>query len=316
MDPDPDLLEVLRRRVAELERSEGRYRDLFESSPLSLWEADWSAVKQHLGRLAAAGVTDLDAHLRNNLDDLFTLVGLVKILDVNRATLELCRAASKDQLLSGLSIVFHEGSVDMFRNEIVTLASGATTFEEEVSICTIDGEPLIVMCRMVIGADCVDTWERGIVSLIDITARKRAEEALGRSREETIRAQTEMLAQLSTPVIPISDEVIVMPFIGGLDRARMQQALGVLLDEVRRRRVSTAILDITGVPDIDAEATGGLVQAARAVRLLGAQVVVTGIRPEVAQRLVALGSDLNELVTHGTMQAGIAYAMGGGHRRR
>jgi rsbT co-antagonist protein RsbR len=107
-----------------------------------------------------------------------------------------------------------------------------------------------------------------------------------------------------------------MPFIGQLDRVRMQQALGVLLDEVQRLRVTTAILDITGVPEIDAEGTQGLIQAAQAVKLLGAQVVLTGIRPGIAQGLVACGSNLDELVTRGTLQTGIAFAMQNGRTRR
>lgn len=314
MDRDEELT-LLRRRVAELERSEARYRDLFEGSPISLWDEDFSAVKEHLDRLVAAGVGDLEAHLRRHPEELGTCIGLVKILDVNQATLTLCRAATKEQLFAGLGVVFNEGTLDTFRRELATLAGGAQSFEEETYVRTLDGQPLAVMFRIVVAADCRDTWRRCFVSLVDINDRKLAEEALQRSREETIHAQRELLAQLSTPVIPISERVIVMPFIGGLDRARMQQALGVLLEEVQRRQVSTAILDITGVSDMDAEATQGVLQAARAVRLLGAQVVLTGIRPEVAQRLVDLGSSLEEIVTRGTMQAGIAYAMQAGPRR-
>lgn len=310
-DPDEELI-LLRQRVEELERSEARYRGIFESSPISLWEEDWSAVKQYVDGLRAAGVGDLDAHLQAHPDQLFACIGLVKILEVNQATLELCGATSKQQLYAGLSVVFNETAMGCFHRELVALGGGATFVEEETAISTIAGEPRNVMFRIVVGLGCEQTWSRCFVSLVDITERKRTEEALRLSREETIRAQRDMLGRLSTPVIPISDEVIVMPFIGVLDRARMQQAIVVLLDEVQRSKASIAILDITGVPDMDEEATQGVVQAAQAVRLLGAQVVLTGIRPEVAQRLVGLGSDLDALVTRGTMQAGIAYAMQGG----
>lgn len=314
MNTDHELTQ-LRQRVTELERSEARYRNIFESSPISLWEEDWSAVKQHLDRLLATGV-DLDAHLRHHVDDVLACLEVVRILDVNRATLELCQAPDKDQLLRALSVVFNEKSLDTFRRELVALGSGAMSYEEETVISTLLGEDRNIMFRVVVGADCEQTWERCFVSLVDITDRKRAEEALRLSKEETIQAQRELLARLSAPVIPISDEIIVMPFVGQLDQTRMQQALSVLLDEVQRLRVTTAILDITGVPEIDAEGTQGLVQAAQAVRLLGAQVVLTGIRPAIAQGLVTGGFNLDELVTRGTLQTGIAFAMQSGRTRR
>ncbi|WP_437336148.1 STAS domain-containing protein [Sorangium sp. So ce394] len=311
-----DQLTQLRRRIEELERSEARYRGIFESSPISLWEEDWSAVRRHIDRILASGVTDLDTHLRAHVDDVFTGIALVKILDVNKATLELCRASSKEQILAGLSVIFDEPAVMTFHRELVALGSGATSFEEETFISTLDGERRTVTLRLAMSAGSEQTWERCFVSLLDITDRKRAEEALRQSKEETIRAQMTMLAQLSTPVIPISDDVIVMPLIGALDRARMQQATGALLDELQRRAARVAILDITGVPGMDAEATYGILQAASAVRLLGAKVVLTGIRPEVARCLVDLGSDLPDIVTRGTLQAGIAYAMQGGAGQR
>lgn len=314
MNPDHELTQ-LRQRVTELERSETRYRNIFESSPISLWEEDWSVIKERLDRIRATGV-DLDAYLRQHVDEVITCVGLVRILDVNRATLELCGAANKEQLLGALSVVFTESSLDTFRRELVALGNGARSYEEETIICTLRGEERHVMFRVVISADSERTWEQCFVSLVDITDRKRAEEALRLSKEETIQAQREMLARLSAPVIPISDDVIVMPFIGRLDRTRTQQALGVLLEEVQRLRVTTAILDITGVPEIDGEATQGLLQAAQAVKLLGAQVVLTGIRPEIAQHLVGLGSDLDQIVTRGTMQTGIAFAMQSHRARR
>ncbi|UQA56876.1 STAS domain-containing protein [Polyangium aurulentum] len=304
-----DELTRLRRRIEELETSEARYRGIFESIPISLWEEDWSAVKQHIDRLVASGVTDLDAHLQSNRGDLVTCMRLVKILDVNKATLDLCGASSKEQVLAGLSGTFDEATLGTFRREIVALHGGATFYEEETTATTLDRAPRAVMFRIAIGAGAGRTWGQCIVSLVDITDRKRAEEALAQSKEETIRAQKTMLAKLSTPVIPISPEVIVMPLIGALDQARMDQATGTLLDELQRSGARIAILDITGVPGMDAEATHGILQAARAVRLLGAQVVLTGIRPEVARSLLDFGSDLPDLVTRSTLQAGIAYAI-------
>jgi rsbT co-antagonist protein RsbR len=146
----------------------------------------------------------------------------------------------------------------------------------------------------------------------DITDRKRAEEALRASlvREEAIRAQEALLSELSTPLLPISDDLVVLPLIGALTAERAEQVVSTLVEGVNRQRASMAILDITGVPDIDAHVAGALIRAARAARLLGAVVVLTGIGPEVAQRFVVLGTDLTSLVTFGSLQQGIAHALG------
>jgi rsbT co-antagonist protein RsbR len=148
------------------------------------------------------------------------------------------------------------------------------------------------------------------VVIENITERKRAEAMLRQSitQEETIRAQEAALAELSTPLIPISDQVMVMPLIGAVDSRRAQQVLEALLEGVASSRALVAILDITGVPVVDTQVANALLRAAQAVKLLGAQVVLTGIRPEVAQTLVGLGADLSGIVTCGSLQSGIAYA--------
>lgn len=311
-----DEIQSLRRRIAELEESELRYRSMFESSPVSLWEEDWSGVKSRLDQIVASGVKDLSAYFESHFDDVIECVRLVKVLDVNRATLELCRAADKAQLLAGLPTIFNEDTLTTFVHELVAIGHGATSYEEVSTISTIHGEPLDVMFRIAVSAGCERTWERCFVSLVDITDRKRAEDELRRSREETIKAQRSALMKLSTPVIPISDDVIVMPLVGVLDATRMQQVMSTLLSELQRSQASIVILDVTGVPEIDLESTSGILRAAQAVRLLGAQAVLTGIRPEVARRLVDVGSDLQAIVTCGTLQAGIEFAIKNGRPRR
>jgi rsbT co-antagonist protein RsbR len=301
---------LLRQRIADLEKSEARYRNLYESSPISLWEEDWSAVKAHLNQLLASGVTDLDKYLASHVEDVFACVGMVKVIDVNKATLDLCHAVDKSQLLGGLHVVFNETALQTFHRELVAIGHGATSFEEESTICTLDGEVRQIMGRLAVGAGYEQTWERCFLSLLDITDRKRAEDALRHSQEETILARRSALEKLSTPVIPISDRIIVMPLVGTLDTMRMQQVMTALLDEVQRTRAAIAILDITGVPEMDAEAANGIILAAQAVRLLGAQVVLTGIQPVVARRLIELDFDLSTIVTRGTLQTGISYAMG------
>ena len=148
-------------------------------------------------------------------------------------------------------------------------------------------------------------------SFRDITERRRAEQEAQRLRmqEQVIAAQAAALSQLSTPLIPISDQVVVMPLIGTVDAERAQQVLSTLLDGVTRARAHTAIVDITGVPVVDSHVAGALVRAAQATRLVGAEVILTGIRAEVAQTLVGLGIDLGKLITRSTLQSGINYAL-------
>ncbi|MFL5801698.1 MAG: PAS domain S-box protein [Roseiflexaceae bacterium] len=153
----------------------------------------------------------------------------------------------------------------------------------------------------------------GVVCVVrDITERKQAEETLRQSiaQEETIRAQAHMLAELSTPLIPISDAVMVMPLIGGLDARRVQQVLETLLQGISVTGAAIVILDITGVPVVDTQVANALIQAAQAAKLLGAQAVLTGIRPEVAQTLIGLGVQMGGITTYSTLQSGISAMLG------
>ncbi|WAS90191.1 PAS domain-containing protein [Nannocystis punicea] len=144
----------------------------------------------------------------------------------------------------------------------------------------------------------------------DVTERKRNELLLQDSlrQQELLRAHEAALLQLSTPLIPISDDLVVMPLVGRLDGTRIDHVLQTLLEGVQRTRAAVVILDVTGVAVVDAPVADALVRAARAVGLLGARVVLTGIRPEVAAALVSLGTDLMGLVTRGTLQDGIRHA--------
>ena len=145
----------------------------------------------------------------------------------------------------------------------------------------------------------------------DLTEQRRLEADRQRAivQEEIIQAQNTILAELSTPLIPITDGIVIMPLIGTMDTRRAQQALEALLDGVSKTRAHTAIVDITGVPIVDTQVANALLQATQAVKLLGAEVLLTGIRPEVAQTMVGLGVEMRGLVTRSDLQSGIAYAL-------
>ena len=142
----------------------------------------------------------------------------------------------------------------------------------------------------------------------DVTTQIRAEQERV-AQAQMIEAQRAALYELGTPLIPIADEVIAMPLIGAIDSARAQQILEVLLQEITARSAAIVILDITGVKVVDAQVAAALVRVAQAARLLGAEVVLTGISSGVARSLVDLGAELHGIVTCGTFQSGIAYVM-------
>mgnify|MGYP005852478615 FL=1 len=157
--------------------------------------------------------------------------------------------------------------------------------------------------RMVLSNDDVLVLSR------DVTKQKRAERERQAMQEQIIQAQQAALRELSTPLMPIADGVVAMPIIGTIDTMRAQQIMEALLQGIAEHNASIAILDITGVKVVDTQVAGALIRAAQAARMLGAQVVLTGISPEIAQTLVHIGAEMREMVAKPTLQQGIAYAL-------
>ncbi len=130
--------------------------------------------------------------------------------------------------------------------------------------------------------------------------------------QQTLATQEQLLEtirQLSTPVVPLLEGVILLPLVGHIDSRRAAQIMEELLAGVQRHRAQVAILDITGVPVVDTAVANSLLRAAQASYLLGAEVILVGIRPEVAQTIVGLGVELRGLVTMSDLQSGIEYAL-------
>lgn len=146
-------------------------------------------------------------------------------------------------------------------------------------------------------------------TVTDITERKRREAERLAAQEQVIAHQSDELRELSTPLLPIADGVLAMPLIGALSPARADEILHTLLRGISARRATLALLDVTGVHTIDVKVAAMLVNIARAARLLGAEVVLTGISPAVALALVGLGVDLTGVTTMGTLASGISFAL-------
>lgn len=127
-------------------------------------------------------------------------------------------------------------------------------------------------------------------------------------REETISKQQEAIRELSTPVLQLRDELLILPIIGALDTQRARQLTEQLLHAIRDKRAKMVVVDITGVPTVDSRVANHLVQTVDAARLMGATVIITGLSAEVAQTLVTLGVDLSKISTIGDLQGGIEEA--------
>ena len=127
-------------------------------------------------------------------------------------------------------------------------------------------------------------------------------------RERVIRQQQEAIRELSTPVMQVRDGLLILPIIGALDTRRARQLALDLLDTIRARRAKVVVMDITGVPMVDAAAANHLVQTVEGARLIGATTVITGLSTQVAAALVALGVDVGALNTAGDLQGGLEAA--------
>lgn len=125
------------------------------------------------------------------------------------------------------------------------------------------------------------------------------------TKEAIIRDQQEAIREISTPVLQINDQVLVLPIVGLVDTHRARQITESVLRAIRARRARAVVMDITGVPIVDSKVARHLAQTCESARLMGATVVVTGISQEIAQTLVTIGADLSSVRTLGDLQSGV-----------
>ena len=142
-----------------------------------------------------------------------------------------------------------------------------------------------------------------VVSHIVITDRKRAEAQLARYARE----REELFEEVSTPVVPVLEGVLVVPLVGSLDTVRMERATKAALAEVARTGARAIILDITGARVVDSHAVANLGNLVAALKLVGAEALVTGVSAYAAQSLVGLGVELEGLRTHRTLAQALAW---------
>ena len=150
-------------------------------------------------------------------------------------------------------------------------------------------------------------YSRIIMKLVD-KARLTIGEAFLAAREEIIVQQKIALQELSTPVIPIFDNILIVPLIGAIDTARARDIVENLLQGIVKEQAKIAIIDVTGVPTIDTNIGHHLIKAVQAGRLLGCTCILVGIRPVVAQTIIHLGIDFSNIPTKQSLHQGLEYA--------
>lgn len=285
-----------------------------------------SAVARHTARITPLSATTVLWYSQD-----VTAARQLERTERELRTFEVIVESSPD----GVAIIGHDGAFTHANSAYRALAGGDAGLPTAVFAVHADAHATVAEAMRQAGR--VGTWEGGLtirrpggeelpvqVALVrlgaaeeqrlaviarDMTPFVEAERQRVVLQEQVIAAQRTALRELSTPLIPLADGVLALPLIGTLDVARAQEVMETLLTGVVRQRAHTAILDVTGIRSLDAQAADGLIGVARAARLLGARVILTGVGPELASILVDLNADLTGILTRDTLQSGIADAL-------
>lgn len=188
-------------------------------------------------------------------------------------------------------------------------AKGQSAAETSVFVLALK-KPLFVSIQRRLATDPSDM--AASLWALSITVDKLAQNTVGtyqQAREEIIRRQQEELLELSTPVIKLWDGVLAVPMIGVLDSSRTQVVMEALLQKIVETGSELAIIDITGVPTVDTLVAQHLLKTVTAIRLMGADCIISGIRPAIAQTIVHLGIDLTGVRTKATLADALALAL-------
>jgi len=163
----------------DLRKSEKRYKSIFEYSPISLWEEDFSQVKSYIENLRASGIRDFKAYFKEHPEAVDKCIEMVRIIDVNKATLRLYKAKSKNQLITGgLKQILDDEAREKFVEELLAIAEGGTNFKCESMTRTLNGEKIHVALTWSVAPGYEQSLAKVFVSKIDITKQKRLEKIL------------------------------------------------------------------------------------------------------------------------------------------
>lgn len=215
-----------------LRESESRHRNLFENSPISLWEEDFSAVKRRLDDLRRDGVADFGMFFKQHPEVAIECMNSVRITDVNKATLKLYGAASKEELLGHLSAIFSKDSYETFYAELMAIAEGCTQFDGEGINCSLQGERLDVNVRWMVAPGHEADFSRVLVSVVDLTESKKMQSQM---------MEAQKLADIGTLAAGVAHEInSPLQVITGMSDSALRRLDQTLAEpEALRRQLET-----------------------------------------------------------------------------
>lgn len=222
---------------AALRRSEERYRALFEDSPISLWEEDFSAIKIYIDQLRRQGISDFRSYFDQHPDVVLVQANMAQVVEVNPTTLRLYQAANKEEFFNRLGEFFREESLVTFKEEMIAIAEGKTKFSGDSIHYTSTGAKIYVSLNWSVAPGYEQSYAKVAVSLVDITERRHTEEVLAKRATEL-----ETVTRLSAVASTILDAARLLQEVADLTKERfgLYHAHIYLLNEVGDRLELTA----------------------------------------------------------------------------
>ena len=225
------LLDITERHKTQeaLQKSKTHYQALFEDSPISLWQEDLTDLRAYLKNLRDSGVRDVRAYFEAHPEEMQQCANLIKVVDINRATLEIYEADSKEQLLKSIASTFSPESYPAFKEAIIALAEGQTWFETEAVTTTLTGKKNHILLRLRVLPGSENAGNEVLVSIVDITESKRAAEAL--------QTQTRVLESMAEGVVMTGEDERIMftnPAFGAMFGYQPGELIGQHVTSVKR----------------------------------------------------------------------------------
>jgi rsbT co-antagonist protein RsbR len=271
-------LEPMEIEVGEMDTSQGRMAEFLRASQSAVLDQWAQSVRAAVGDRVSA------PELRRELEELYPLV--VRSID------------GEDESAAGeLRAVLAELSRSRAR-------LGFSPSETAIGIFSLKDAVYSLVAE---SADLVPEYMRFARTIDDLGLHTF--ETFVAAREQIIADQAESMLELSTPVVRLWDGIIAVPLVGTLDSARTQMVMEKMLDALVTTEAEHAVIDITGVPTVDTEVAQHLLKTVVAARLMGAECIVTGIRPQIAHTIVSLGIEFGDVPTKQTLADGLAHAL-------